>query len=254
MPLVAVTRLRVRSWRFLPVFAWHTWRSSRQARSAAGNLGVAMRKANGLAFWTATVWKDRAAMNAFRNAPPHGAVMPKLLEWCDEASLVDWEPDSSAMPNWPAAELRMAESGRLSKVHHPSRDQQIGRLDFRLKARSTKRDSSRWRRSACRIVKGRTVAGNDRPTMLAPLISCRAHKSRIHMPGQVEDRILTHRLIVNGVACAVTVRMKDGAYRARWFCGACSNHSSTSFTDSSVAAMVKLAADDLEQHVHTVHG
>ena len=53
MPLFAVTRLRVRSWLSMPGFAWFTWRSLRQARRAAGNFGVAVRKAEGLAFWTA---------------------------------------------------------------------------------------------------------------------------------------------------------------------------------------------------------
>jgi hypothetical protein len=50
MPLVAVTRLRIRSFRFLLPFAWHTWRSFRQAKQAAGSLGVKLRIPEGLAF------------------------------------------------------------------------------------------------------------------------------------------------------------------------------------------------------------
>jgi hypothetical protein len=80
-------------------------------------------------------------MNAFRGAPPHGAAMPKLLQWCDEASLVDWTQESQAMPDWRTAERRMADAGRLSKVHHRSRDQQLGRLDFREADPSAKRES-----------------------------------------------------------------------------------------------------------------
>ena len=133
MPLVAVTRLRVRSWRFLPGFAWFTWRSLRQARRAAGNVGVVVRKAEGLAFWTLTIWLDEAAMRAFRDAQPHRDAMPRLLEWCDEASLAHWNQEASAAPDWKTAEGRLADVGRLSKVHHPSADQQAGRLDFRGK-------------------------------------------------------------------------------------------------------------------------
>jgi heme-degrading monooxygenase HmoA len=131
MPLVAVTRLRVRSWRFLPGFIWFSSRSVRQARRAAGNLGVEVRKAEGLAFWTVTVWQDEAAMRAFRDTQPHKDAMPRLLSWCDEASLAHWNQDASAVPDWKTAEERLANSGRLSKVHHPSPDQQVGRLDFR---------------------------------------------------------------------------------------------------------------------------
>jgi hypothetical protein len=87
MPLVAVTCLRVQSYRFLLHFGWDAWRSFRQAKHAAGSLGVKLRRADGLAFWTLTAWKDEAAMNAYRIAHPHQAAMPKLLEWCDEAAV-----------------------------------------------------------------------------------------------------------------------------------------------------------------------
>jgi hypothetical protein len=130
MPLVAVTRLRVRSYRFLLPFAWQAWRSFRQAKHAAGSLGVTLRTADGLAFWTMTAWQDEAAMHAYRIAHPHRDAMPKLLEWCDEAAVAHWHQASAELPGWETAERRLAESGRVSKVNHPSVDQQAGRLDF----------------------------------------------------------------------------------------------------------------------------
>ncbi len=69
-------------------------------------------------------------MNAFRITLPHRDAMPKLLEWCDEAAVVHWNQESAELPDWETAERRMAESGRLSKVNHPSADQRAGRLDF----------------------------------------------------------------------------------------------------------------------------
>jgi hypothetical protein len=66
MPLVAVTRLRIRSYRFLVPFAWQAWRSFRQAKQAAASLGVKVRTVDGLAYWTLTAWQDEAAMNAYR--------------------------------------------------------------------------------------------------------------------------------------------------------------------------------------------
>jgi hypothetical protein len=46
--------------------------------------------------------------------------MPKLLEWCDEASVVHWHQDTAELPDWQEAHRRMMEEGRRSKVHHPS--------------------------------------------------------------------------------------------------------------------------------------
>jgi hypothetical protein len=56
--------------------------------------------------------------------------MPKLLEWCDETAVAHWNQESAELPDWETAERRMAESGRLSKVNHPSAGQRAGRLDF----------------------------------------------------------------------------------------------------------------------------
>ena len=97
MPSIAVTRLRVRSFRFLLPFARRAWRSFRQAKHAAGGLGAKLRKAEGLAFWTLSAWQDESAMNAFRITPPHRDAMPKLRHWCDEAAYVHWNQESAGV-------------------------------------------------------------------------------------------------------------------------------------------------------------
>ena len=131
MPLVAVTRLRIRAARFVLPFWWHAWRSFSQAKNASGNLGARVRRAEGFAFWTLTVWEKEAAMTDYRIKLPHLQAMAKLLEWCDEASVVHWIQETAELPDWSIAEKRMAESGRISKVNHPSVDELAGRLDFR---------------------------------------------------------------------------------------------------------------------------
>jgi hypothetical protein len=40
MPLVSITRLRVRSFRYLPAFLLGSLRSAREAKNASGNLAV----------------------------------------------------------------------------------------------------------------------------------------------------------------------------------------------------------------------
>ena len=121
MPVVSITRLRVRSWRYLPAFAFQTLRIARQAARADGSLRVKLLRNSGNTFWTGTTWSSEASMKAFMLAPPHGPTMRKLLDWCDEASLVHWTQEADALPSWQDAHQRLQRDGRPSKVRHPSR-------------------------------------------------------------------------------------------------------------------------------------
>jgi hypothetical protein len=67
-------------------------------------------------------------MRAYRNAGAHREVMPKLLEWCDEASVAHWSQDDLEIPDWQEAHRRMVETGRPSKVKHPSPAQAANRI------------------------------------------------------------------------------------------------------------------------------
>jgi Domain of unknown function (DUF3291) len=120
MPLISVTRLRVRSWSYFPPFALQSLKSAKQAECSAGFLGGRLLRNPKNVFWTMTAWKDEAAMNAFRSAGAHGGVMRKLLDWCDEATVVHWEQDASWLPTWQDAHGRMVKEGRRSKVNYPS--------------------------------------------------------------------------------------------------------------------------------------
>jgi hypothetical protein len=120
MPLVSVTRLRVRSILFLPQFLWDTFKSLRQVERSAGFLGGRLLVNAKNVFWTMTVWKNETAMNNFRTEGAHARAMPRLLNWCNEAAVVHWIQDSAEIPVWRDVHQRMAEGGRLSKVAHPS--------------------------------------------------------------------------------------------------------------------------------------
>jgi hypothetical protein len=128
MTFISVTRLRIRSIRFLPGFLYYALRSTRQARQTPGNVEVRTRNDANLTFWTATAWKDEASMRAFMMSGPHRKAMSKLIHWCCEASIVHWTQEASALPDWQEAHRRMLAEGRPSKVNHPTSDQ----LAFRI--------------------------------------------------------------------------------------------------------------------------
>lgn len=120
MPVVSVTRLRIRSWFYLPAFFLRTMRIGQQAKRAPGSLRVKVLQDGSRTFWTCTSWESEDAMKAFMHAQPHGPAMRKLLEWCDEASVVRWSQSGPELPAWSEAHERMQREGRTSKVHHPS--------------------------------------------------------------------------------------------------------------------------------------
>jgi hypothetical protein len=120
MPLVSITRLRVRSWLYLPMFAVQDLRSARQASKAEGNIATRLLRDRHRTFWTSTIWTTEAAMKAFMLSGTHGQVMRKLLNWCDEAAVAHWNQESAELPLWTEVFERLQRDGRPSKVNHPS--------------------------------------------------------------------------------------------------------------------------------------
>ncbi len=120
MPLISITRLRVRSFRYLPAFLLGSLRSARAAKNASGNLAVALLSDANFVFWTRTLWSEESAMRAFMHTPAHRSMMPKLLQWCDEAAVTHWLQETVEMPSWPEVHRRLQHQGRTSKVDHPS--------------------------------------------------------------------------------------------------------------------------------------
>lgn len=120
MPTVSITRLRVRSWRFLPVFFLYALRSARLAAKAEGNLAAKLLRDRRNTFWTGTVWTNDAAMKSFMLSGIHRQAVPKLLNWCDEAGLVHWSQEGTGLPAWADACLRLEKEDRPSEIYHPS--------------------------------------------------------------------------------------------------------------------------------------
>jgi hypothetical protein len=120
MTFVSLTRLRIRSVRFMPLFAIHAFRSRRQVSRAPGFQSGALLADRSRTFWTMTAWDSEASMRAYMTTGAHKKAMPHLLHWCDEASVAHWTQPDASLPSWTEADTRMREGGRASKVRHPS--------------------------------------------------------------------------------------------------------------------------------------
>lgn len=120
MAFVSITRLRVRSWFYLPMFAVYALRSAREASKADGNLAARLLRDRRNVFWTATAWTTEAAMKCFMLSGAHRRAMNKLPHWCDEAALVHWTQESAEPPTWQEDCVRLQREGRPSRVNRPS--------------------------------------------------------------------------------------------------------------------------------------
>lgn len=124
---VSITRLRVRSIWYLPLFLLHAIRTSAQAQKAEGVLGAQTRFEKNNVVWTKTVWQDETLMKKYRGSGAHQVAMRLLSEICSEASVARWSQDTAELPTWEEVHRRMLVEGRLSKVKHPSSMQAAGR-------------------------------------------------------------------------------------------------------------------------------
>ena len=120
MVFVSLTRLRVRSIRFMPRFAWQMLVTRNQIRTAAGFQRGSLLADRAWTFWTMTAWDSQESMRAYMTSNAHKKAMPFLLDWCDEASVAHWNQPDVEVPTWEEADLRMRTEGRVSKVRHPS--------------------------------------------------------------------------------------------------------------------------------------
>jgi quinol monooxygenase YgiN len=120
MPIIVVTRLRLRDPSLLDEFFTHAAAVLEQAMKSEGNLGAdALAEAHD-AWWSVTAWDDRAHMEAYVSTDPHLSTEALLDHLCDEATFVDWEQDTPQLPNWQTSWRRLVADGRSASLTHAS--------------------------------------------------------------------------------------------------------------------------------------
>lgn len=117
---VSITRLRVRSIFYLPLFMLHAMRTLLQAQRAEGILGAETRFEWNNVVWTKTVWQEEAAMKQYRGSGAHQVAMRLLSKICSEAAYARWQQETPELPTWEEAHRRVRTEGKLSKVKRPS--------------------------------------------------------------------------------------------------------------------------------------
>ncbi len=120
MPLMVVTRLRLRDPALFDEFFASAVAVADQAKNSDANLAADVFADANNVYWTLTAWQARGPMQAFVGSEPHLSTMPRLDDWCDEATFVDWEQSSPDLPDWRASYERLIADGHVASLSHPS--------------------------------------------------------------------------------------------------------------------------------------
>ena len=120
MPVIVVTRLRLKDPALLDEFFTDAVAAIEQAQKSDGNLGADALADAGNAWWSVSAWTGRDPMQAFVGKQPHQAIQGRLDHYCDEATFVDWDQDSPDLPDWQTSWRHLVADGKVAQLTHPS--------------------------------------------------------------------------------------------------------------------------------------
>jgi hypothetical protein len=131
MPVIVVTRLRLRDPEPLDEFFTDAIATMEQATTSEGSLGAdALADANN-AWWSVSAWQDCHLMQAFVDSQPHLGISARLDHFCDEATFMDWEQASPKLPGWQTSWRHRTTDGKAAELTCPSPANQT--RDFALR-------------------------------------------------------------------------------------------------------------------------
>ena len=152
MPVIVVTRLRLKDPALLDEFFTAAVAAIEQAQKSDGNLGADALADAGNAWWSVSAWTGRPPMQAFVDAEPHLGISKRLDHFCDEATFVELgagQPRPAGLADQLAPPHRRRQGGT---THPPLGRKPDPRVPAPGRARTerelaTRRPSGRFRRS-----------------------------------------------------------------------------------------------------------
>jgi heme-degrading monooxygenase HmoA len=120
MPVIVVTRLRLRDPAFFDEFFASAVAAVEQAQGSEGNLGADVLAEANNTYWTRTAWQQRDQMHAFVGSEPHLSTMGRLDGWCDEATFVAWEQAGAELPDWLDGYRHLTADGQAASLANAS--------------------------------------------------------------------------------------------------------------------------------------
>ena len=118
MPVIVITRLRLRDPAFFDEFFASAVAVVEQAQGTEGNLAAAVLAEANNTYWTRTAWQERSSMDSFVGTEPHLSTMGRIDDWCDEATFVDWEQASADPVDWQEGHRRLVADGQAAQLTH----------------------------------------------------------------------------------------------------------------------------------------
>jgi hypothetical protein len=120
MPIIVVARLRLKDPSLLDEFFTRATGVLELAQKMDGNLGADALAQGQDVWWDVTAWQGRAQIETFMKTEPHLSTIGLVDHLCSEASFVDWEQDSSELPDWQTSWRRLVADGRSATLTNAS--------------------------------------------------------------------------------------------------------------------------------------
>ncbi len=120
MPVIVVTRLRLKDAALLDEFFTDAVAAIEQAQKSPGNLGADALADASNAWWSVSAWSEHEQMQAYVDSEPHLTIRTRLDHYCDEATFVDWEQASGDLPDWQTSWQHLVADGKAAQLTHAS--------------------------------------------------------------------------------------------------------------------------------------